>query len=107
MRLTKIPNAAMKLLPNAGGFDLVLKHPADQQMIVVAHVPHTAGEDGEAWAMALSAAFVAYHALEQLIEYVQPDGWDMTMEEGRPWRMALRANCIANGAAIPQMYAEY
>lgn len=102
-----IPNVGMKLVPAAaGGFHLVVKHPVGGHMITVAHVldtpDHGPGE-AEDFGTVLCGAFLLLHAMDDILEYAQPECWDPDTDEAQIWRAAFRANCVALGEPIPQM----
>lgn len=105
-----IPNVGMKLVPAAaGGFHLVLKHPVGGQLIIVAHVLETAQHgygEAEDFGTVLCAAFLMMHAMDDLIEYAQPECWEPDTDDAPMWRAAMRAHCVAVGIPIPQMMME-
>ena len=96
------PNAALTVLEAPGGFELMLKDAQADTFTRVAFVP-TAGAasaaTASAYAHCLASAFLMTHALDDMLEFVQPDGWGdhLDVEQANTWRAAFRALLTAQG----------
>jgi hypothetical protein len=103
MTITPFPKDALKVVGrDKSGFDLMMKDPVSGDVICVATVHYAAlgVVTAQAYAQCFSAAFLMVHALDDILETEQPDGWgdDLDVEQANIWRRALRAYLIADGA---------
>lgn len=100
--ITPFPKTALKVVArDKSGFDLLMKDPVSGDVICVATVHYAAlgAATAQAFANCFSAAFLMAHALDDILETEQPEGWgdDMDIEQANIWRRALKAFMIADG----------
>jgi hypothetical protein len=99
----------MQLVSTEDGYDLMLKHPVGDHIITVARVLNTPAhgpDEAAAFAKVLAAAFLLLHVVNDVVEYIQPDGWQDDSDEAPTWRAAIRALLVAEGNQIPDMLME-
>jgi hypothetical protein len=103
MLTPEFPKTVLKITRGPAGYDLMLKHPAAETVICLATVHDAADTHGPgvalAYANCLAAAFLMAHALDDMLEFEQPDGWgdDLDVEQANMWRRAFNALALAQG----------
>lgn len=105
-----VPNEALKLVRAwDGSIELLMRHPYSGQVVTIAKVmPIQPASDQLKIANMLSAAFLLAHALNDHIEYCQPEIWGdgEDPEMDMLWRKTFRAWCTAVGEPIAENLLE-
>lgn len=101
MAITPFPKTALKVVATERGFDLMMKDPASGEVMCIAtvHVAPLGAATAQAYASCLSASFLMIHALDDILETEQPEGWgdDLDIEQANVWRRAMKAYLLADG----------
>jgi hypothetical protein len=101
--LTWMPQEVMKIVPAADEhYDLLFRRP-DGTIEVFARVPIHRRNQDEALIRAelLSASFLMAHAISQLLDDEQPEGW--RSDESPAWQNALVAHATSLGTKAGMM----
>ena len=97
----------LRKVRTAYGFDLQVEREKGR-FETVAIVQATGDKEAEIIANRLSAAFLLYQVVDEILEFLQPDGWGDGTDPGQDalWRAIFRAHLTADGEEIPPQMLE-